>query len=203
MGAVDLGGGKPEGKKKGLRRPKRRVNIRIDMTPMVDIAFLLLIFYMVSTIFAEPQAMEVNLPPSNEEAPTKESKVLTLRVDGKDRIFWNIGQEDPAETDLPGLPKLLEDKVREVPGLITLVKINKSAHYSRMVEILDRIEIVEYRLRQAQKRAIETGALPADEPEFSYTFSLGPWTRLDTKTVAKITGEAESDSVGTGAPEEE
>jgi biopolymer transport protein ExbD len=151
---------------------------------------------MVSTIFAEPQAMEVNLPPSDEESLTRESKVLTLRIDAQDRIFWGIGKDDPVMTDLPSLPKLLEDKVREIPGLITLIKINKSAHYSRMVDMLDRIEIVEYRLRQAQKRAIETGALPADEPEFSYTFSLGPWTRLDTKTVAKVTGEAE-------APEEE
>ena len=52
-----------KGGKKGLRRPKRRVAIRIDMTPMVDIAFLLLIFYMVTTVFAMPQAMEINLPP--------------------------------------------------------------------------------------------------------------------------------------------
>ena len=51
-----------KGPKKGLRRPKRRLAIRIDMTPMVDIAFLLLIFYMVSTVFAMPQAMESPWP---------------------------------------------------------------------------------------------------------------------------------------------
>ncbi|MEW5875616.1 MAG: biopolymer transporter ExbD [Candidatus Zixiibacteriota bacterium] len=196
MGAVDLGGGKPEGKKKGLRRPKRRVSIRIDMTPMVDIAFLLLIFYMVSTIFAEPQAMEVNLPPSKDSQDVRESQALTIRVDPQDRIFWSVGKDDPVQIDLASLPKLLEDKVREIPNLITVIRINKSAHYSRMVEILDRIEIVEYRFRQAQKRAIEAGSLPADEKEFSYTFSLAPWSRLDTKTIARITGEAE-------APEEE
>jgi biopolymer transport protein ExbD len=49
-----------KGHKKGLRRPKRRISVRIDMTPMVDIAFLLLIFYMVTTVFAMPQAMEIN-----------------------------------------------------------------------------------------------------------------------------------------------
>lgn len=197
MGAVDVGGGaKPQGKKKGLRRPKRRISIRLDMTPMVDIAFLLLIFYMVSTVFAQPQAMEVNLPPSKEEAPTKQSKVLTLRVAPSNRIFWNLGQEDPVEVDLAGLPKLLEDKVREIPGLITLVKINKQARYSRMVDILDRIELVEHRLRMAQEAAKRRGERPADEQEFSYTFSLGPWTRLDTRMIAQVTGEAET-------PEEE
>jgi len=199
MGAVDLGGDKPAGKKKGLRRPKRRVAIRIDMTPMVDIAFLLLIFYMVSTIFSEPQAMEINLPPSKTERPTGESKVLILRVDAKNRIFWNTGKDDPQQVELPALPKLLEGKVREIPGLVTLVKINKGARYSRMVDVLDRIEIVEYRLKEGQKTAKEKGLLPKDEPDFSYVFSLGPWTRLDTKTIAKVTGEAEAEE-GTETP---
>ncbi|MBI5866758.1 MAG: biopolymer transporter ExbD [candidate division Zixibacteria bacterium] len=198
MGSVDLGGDKPQ-KKKGLRRPKRRVAVRIDMTPMVDIAFLLLIFYMVSTIFSEPQAMEINLPPTQTEKPTGESKVLTLRIDAKNRIFWNVAKEDPQQVELPALPKLLQDKVHEIPGLITLVKINKGARYSRMVEVLDRIEIVEYRLKEAQKVGKERGTVPKDDPEFSYTFSLGPWTRLDTKTIAKVTGEAEVEE-GTATP---
>ena len=57
----------------GFRRPKRRISIRIDMTPMVDIAFLLLIFYMVSTVFAMPQAMEINLPPADQEQEVDEA----------------------------------------------------------------------------------------------------------------------------------
>ncbi|MBI3872644.1 MAG: biopolymer transporter ExbD [candidate division Zixibacteria bacterium] len=198
MGAVDLGGPQSKGKKRGLRRPQRRLGVRIDMTPMVDIAFLLLIFYMVATIFAEPQAMEINLPPSKTETKTKESKVLTLRVDAKDRIFWNVAQDKPEPVDLADLPKLLHDKVFEIPELVTLVKISKSARYSRMIEILDRIEIVEYRFKEGQKAAIKAGTRPADEPEFSYVFSLAPWTRLDTKTIASVTGETEpSDDTGT------
>lgn len=193
MGAVDLGAEKQQGKKKGLRRPKRRVNIKLDMTPMVDIAFLLLIFYMVSTIFAQPQAMEVNLPPKSEdETPTKQSTVLTIRVDDQDRFFWNMGQETPELTQLSDLPKLLEGKVQTVPKLVTVLKISKGARYQRMVELLDRIEIVEYRMRQAQKAAIARGELPPDEEEFSYTFSLAPWTRLDSRKIAEVTGETES-----------
>jgi hypothetical protein len=124
---------------------------------------------------------------------------LILRVDAKNRLFWNVGKDDPQALELPALPKTLQDKVAEIPGLITLVKINKGARYSRMVEVLDRIEIVEYRLKEAQKAAKDRGVRPKDEPEFSYTFSLAPWTRLDTKTVAKVTGEAETDE-GTATP---
>ena len=62
MGAVDTPDRRSSGKKKGLntRRPKRRVGVRIDMTPMVDVAFLLLIFFMVTTVFRTPQALEIN-----------------------------------------------------------------------------------------------------------------------------------------------
>jgi biopolymer transport protein ExbD len=66
MGAVDT----PERRirqEEGLqrRRKKRRVGIRIDMTPMVDVAFLLLIFFMVTTVFRTPKALEINLPPKD------------------------------------------------------------------------------------------------------------------------------------------
>src|SRR5438552_9274800 len=65
MGAVDTPQTRSHGKKKGIgfHRPKRRVGVRIDMTPMVDVAFLLLIFFMVTTVFRTPQALEINLPP--------------------------------------------------------------------------------------------------------------------------------------------
>ena len=68
MGAVDA----PESKKSGGAGPswkRPRVTIRIDMTPMVDIAFLLLIFFMVTTVFRLPQAMEMVLPENDPDHP--------------------------------------------------------------------------------------------------------------------------------------
>ena len=59
---------------------KRRVSIRIDMTPMVDIAFLLLIFYMATTQFKPPEARAVDLPQSHSqiELPDKDINNITL-----------------------------------------------------------------------------------------------------------------------------
>lgn len=196
MGGMDLGAPSGGQKQKGLRRPKRRLGIRIDMTPMVDIAFLLLIFYMVTTIFSEPQAMEINLPPKEAEKTEikmKESELLALRIDAKDSIFWSIGTKKPELINLSKLPEFLVAKIREIPGMITVVKIHKEAHYSRMVDILDRIEVVEYRFREAQKLAKERGQLAQDEKDFSYRFSMAPWTRLDSKMIAEATGEVPSE----------
>lgn len=172
MGAVDLAGPSSKGKKKGLRRPKRRISIRLDMTPMVDIAFLLLIFYMVSTVFSEPQAMEINLPPET-EVPVKESKVLTIRVDEYNNLYWNLSKEDPEPILFDSLSARLISENQETVDLVTLIKIHKLAKYSKMVDIIDEIEVIEARFKQAK-------------PEFSYRFSMAPWTNGDQNIIERI-----------------
>src|ERR1051325_1131334 len=97
MGAVDTPQTRSSGKKKGkgFHRPKRRVGVRIDMTPMVDVAFLLLIFFMVTTVFRTPQALEINLPPEKEkQVEVKESNVLTVRVLPDERAYWRRGGKE-------------------------------------------------------------------------------------------------------------
>src|ERR1044071_9219275 len=93
MGAVDTPERKSGKKKGGLsgRRPKRRVGIRIDMTPMVDVAFLLLIFFMVTTVFRTPKALEINLPPKDLKTDVPESKTFLIRVLADGRLYWQDG----------------------------------------------------------------------------------------------------------------
>src|SRR3989442_10948273 len=94
MGAVDTPHQRTAKKGKGHHRPKRRVGVRIDMTPMVDVAFLLLIFFMVTTVFRTPQALEINLPPDKDvRIEVKESKVLSIRVLPDDRVYWKHGTD--------------------------------------------------------------------------------------------------------------
>ena len=67
------------------------IGVRMDMTPMVDVAFLLLTFFMLTTVFSRPQAMEVNLPESEDEVKIAESKVMTIRGSDDGNIYWNMG----------------------------------------------------------------------------------------------------------------
>ena len=139
MGAVDIGGGKERGKKKGKKR-KRRVGIRIDMTPMVDVAFLLLIFFMVTTVFRTPQALEINLPPKDVQVPIAESNVLTLRV-LPEKIFWNIGSQDPNLVTIAGLPPVLKAQSDRNPKLVVLIKIAPAAKFHYMVDVIDELDL--------------------------------------------------------------
>lgn len=175
MAAVDVGGPKAI-KKIGLKRPKRRIGIRIDMTPMVDIAFLLLIFYMVTTIFAQPQAMEVNLPKEEKtDIEIAESNLLTLRVDQEGRLFWNFGIKVPEEMPFSDLRKSLLDWNIAKPKLVTLIKINKKAKYNMLVSMIDMIQLTEAKLKESN-------------PRFSYRFALAEWKDVDDREVARVKG---------------
>lgn len=68
-------------------KKKRRVAIRIDMTPMVDIAFLLLIFYMATTSFKPPEARAVDLPESHSQIELPDKDIINLTVTKYDSIY--------------------------------------------------------------------------------------------------------------------
>ena len=141
MGAVEVG--EPKARKGGKKhKKKRRLAIRIDMTPMVDVAFLLLTFFMLTTVFSKPQTMEINLPPDSDvKVEVAESNLMTLRVDKDGKIFWNIGTEAPKQVEFKGLRPLMLEKNRANPKLITLIKIDREGKYHMMVDIMDELNL--------------------------------------------------------------
>ena len=164
MGAVE-GGGESKSHARGGKKhkKKRRLRIRIDMTPMVDVAFLLLTFFMLTTYFSKPQTMELNLP-ADEKAQVEvaESNLLTIRVAADGELFWNTGMDPAHQIDVKELRKFLVDKNKENPKLITLLKIDREGKYSMLIKVMDEIAIAqvtrfslapmsEYDKRQIQK----------------------------------------------------
>lgn len=135
MAAVETGA--PRAHQKGGRKKPKRMAIRIDMTPMVDVAFLLLIFFMVTTVFRAPQTIEINIPPSKSKVEIAESNVLTLRMLGDGRMYWNIGKGTPQLVEMKEIQKLLIEKNKLNQRLVTLVKIDRKSPYSQMVDIMD------------------------------------------------------------------
>jgi biopolymer transport protein ExbD len=69
------------------KRQKRRIGVAIDMTPMVDIGFLLLIFYMTTTQFKPPEKQQVTLPQSESQYKIPQKDIINITVNKKDQIF--------------------------------------------------------------------------------------------------------------------
>ena len=196
MGAVDVPAREPKGKKGGkLKRPKHRIGIRIDMTPMVDIAFLLLIFYMVTTVFSMPQSMEINLPPKPKEGekpavPIARSKLLELMVDIDGNIFW---MHTPKGQELMEVPEYIEEnklrrflskKNQEIAKLVTVLRLDPQCRYETMVTIIDEIQVVERQFKQV-------------DPAWSYRFSLQDMTEWEVQLMEKA-----KEAMGMTAPSE-
>ncbi len=185
MAGMDLGADKPQkGKKQGLRRPKRRVSIHIDMTPMVDIAFLLLIFYMVTTVFARPLRMEITLPPKPEEGTEPpsvkiaESKLLQIFVDKNDSLYFQTGEgmKQPDKTTFDTLSSMINEKNRNISGFTMVLKMDQASSYSMMVNLIDEIQSVERAINS------EIAILRTTDPtleDFSVRFSLQDMTAWD------------------------
>jgi biopolymer transport protein ExbD len=160
MGAVDA----PQpraGKKKGGKRQKRRVAIRIDMTPMVDVAFLLLIFFMVTTVFRKPQALEINLPPDNKSTVSVAiSKVLEIRV-FTDRAYWKNATDPWVRAGVADLTSVF-GKYTGDPNKIVLVKVDREAKFNDMVKIIDELDLAKLTrfslqtLKPDEKKEVET-----------------------------------------------
>lgn len=91
-------------------KKKRRVSIRIDMTPMVDIAFLLLIFYMATTQFKPPEARAVELPESHSMIELPDKDLINVTVTKYDSIYVDIVQKIKMRID----GKLVETTARVV-----------------------------------------------------------------------------------------
>jgi biopolymer transport protein ExbD len=73
-----------------LKKSKRRVGIVIDMTPMVDIAFLLLIFYMTTTQFKPPEQKSVVLPMSSSQRDLPKKNFITITVTKDDSVYVDL-----------------------------------------------------------------------------------------------------------------
>ncbi len=137
MGAVDTP--QPSG---GKGKKKARVGIRIDMTPLVDVAFLLLIFFMVTTVFRTPQALEINLPPKdNPPVPIAKSNILTVFALPGDRYKWAIGDATPEEAEWKNLPAVFKQEQAKNPKkIVVVIKIHPEAKFHSMVDIIDELD---------------------------------------------------------------
>jgi biopolymer transport protein ExbD len=130
-----------------MLKKKRRIGVSIDMTPMVDVAFLLLIFFMTTTQFQPPEKDKIDLPKSTSEAKSPESDIITIAVtkaplvsviykkrgpDGLQEVRTEI-QPDLVPTDLG--PALMRARAAN-PAARVVVKMDKGAHYGIIADMV-------------------------------------------------------------------
>ncbi len=114
----------------------KRVGIKIDMTPMVDVAFLLLIFFMSTSQFDPPQRVPIQLPDSHSNLKVPESDVLVLAISKDNQLLWQVGKNPQEETDLGSLEQLVLTQRRRNPRLRVAIKADKESDYGTMEDVM-------------------------------------------------------------------
>jgi biopolymer transport protein ExbD len=133
-------------------KKKRRVGIVIDMTPMVDITILLLIFYMSTTSFKPPEAKAVTLPQSHSQIELPDKDIINITVSKLDSIFVDFLQKEEVEIDgalkTTTVRKVAEADIYNVTSLINraravnfraliVIKADREASFGTMDKIMD------------------------------------------------------------------
>ena len=159
MAELNTGDGGGKGDKK-VRSKKG--NSRVDLTAMVDLAFLLITFFMLTTSLNKPQSMDLGMPDKQKKDEPKDemlvadNRSLTVLLGENDKVKWYLGQfatplagPELVTYGKDGIRKELLTRVKSViaetgdpkKGLIVIIKPSKKSTYRNLVDILDEMAI--------------------------------------------------------------
>jgi len=135
----------PQSGGKATRIRSKKHSTRIDMTPMVDLAFLLLTFFILTTTLNKLTVMEIAVPEKPNGAPLPPitaNRVVTFILDGDDKLYWRHGITDPLESihySHAAVNKLLTTKNAAINKMLVMIKATDRSKYKNLVDIIDEI----------------------------------------------------------------
>ncbi len=151
-------------------------SLRVDLTPMVDLAFLLISFFMLTTLLSEDKAMELDKRTTDDTTPIGKCRVLNILIDSFDRVYTYEGFElsNLQKTSFDaggGIRHLVMKKAKQVKKdcgtdrngkphpLVCLIKLLPGARYQNMVDIMDEMVITNTTAYSLQEPAPDETAM--------------------------------------------
>lgn len=151
MAEMDTSSGGGHKKGPGVKKGKK-LSTRVDLTPMVDLGFLLITFFIFTTTMSQPTAMKLFLPKDTEKPEeqnkVKESGALTLMMGKNDVVYYYEGVLAPDASNFKSTNyKEVRDviinkkKATDPKDFVVVIKPDKDATYKNTVDILDEMLI--------------------------------------------------------------
>ncbi len=143
------GGGHKKGP--GVKKAKK-LSTRVDLTPMVDLGFLLLTFFVFTTTMSQSTAMNMNEPKDdpNQQLKVKTSGAMTILLGKGNQVYYYYGQlmpetisQDFKSTNFKGIRQLILDKKNSTPidDLMYIIKSDDKSTFKNAIDILDEMTI--------------------------------------------------------------
>lgn len=154
MAELDTSG---KGGGKGGKIRSKKASTRIDLTAMVDLAFLLITFFIMTTTLAKPKAMDMFMPDKSKkdvQLPVPETRTMTVWLGANDKIEWFVGAPGKSQPTVDnfgkdGIRKTLIEENKKIEAthagpenyMIVLVKPSDHSTYKNFVNMIDEINI--------------------------------------------------------------
>lgn len=107
-----------------------------------DIAFLILIFFMSTSMFAKEKGLKIVLPePNAEGTKIKPENILNVAVNPEGQVLTSIGTETPVVVNIPDLRELVVQRLAANPDLAISFRVSRRAPYRVMVEVFDQFKL--------------------------------------------------------------
>ena len=114
-------------------RKARRESVTLDITPLIDCVFLLLIFFMLSTTFVVAPGIRINLPQAHAEPVRHERQDLRVKVDAQGNVY--VGDQRTSADDLVGR---FRDTARADRDTLVVIEADKETPHKHVVDVMDR-----------------------------------------------------------------
>jgi biopolymer transport protein ExbD len=153
MAELDTSGG---GKKGGGKVRTKKKSTRVDLTAMVDLAFLLITFFILTTTLQKPKAMDLVMPDKDEKnpeasLPVKASTTMTILLGSNNKLAWFVGEvkadmTPPTIEGYGNLRTILPQKAKEIKAatgedMMVIVKPSDKSNYNNLVTVMDELNI--------------------------------------------------------------
>jgi biopolymer transport protein ExbD len=164
MAELDTSGGGHKKKGPGVKKGKK-LSTRVDLTPMVDLGFLLITFFIFTTTMSQPTAMKLTMPDDRLDNPDQQTKIsedgaLTILIGDKDHIWYYEGQLATDGSNFKSANFNGENSIRDVitkrkafvisrnsgtkepdKDFVVVIKPSKNCKYKNIIDILDEMSI--------------------------------------------------------------
>jgi len=117
-----------------LRPRQKRSDLIVDLTPMIDVVFLMLIFFMVSTSFTANNSIKLDLPQSKSQAASKEEKQVVISIKADGQLY--VQDERVKDADLR---RRILNITKGDPNMRVVIRADADAKHKRLVYALDTI----------------------------------------------------------------
>ncbi len=151
MAEMDTSSGGGHKKGPGVKKQVKK-STKVDLTPMVDLGFLLITFFVFTTTMSKATAMKMNEPKDtkDDQIKVKESGAMTILLGKSDQVYYYFGQLDPANlstqfksSNFKDIRGIIAEKKNNTPegDLMYVIKSDDKSTFKNAIDILDEMTI--------------------------------------------------------------